>query len=372
MSSRTALVAALVAIVSLSGCGTTADLDPTPSGGGSIANSTLPLTELDYLEDPRGYQGPTTAVLADHSIDPVGDVSEQQLPVTVTSHDRAGVRQVEVVDASRIVALDVAGSLAVTLAGLGLEDNLVARDTSTRLPGTEHLPVVTSNGHTLTPEAVLAVNPTLVITDGSIGPNDAFEQLRDAGITVVFVEDLDGFDGAAEVSRQVAEAVGMKEAGERLAQRITDQVADITDQIAQIAPKDDTDKLRMVFLYLRGTAGVYYVFGSESGADDLIRALGGIDAAHEAGVGELAPLSDEAMLAINPDLILVMTKGLESVGGVDRLIAERPAIALTNAGQNRRIVDMDDREIIGYGPRAAAVLDALARAIYAPEATDVS
>lgn len=366
------LAAAVIAVLVLAGCGPAGDESVTPATATPVAVSTAPLTELDVLDDPKAYVGPSTAMLAEVAIEPVGDPSEMSLPVTVTSHDRGGKRDVTVTDASRIVAIDIAGTLAVTLAGLGLEGNLVARDTSTELASTENLPVVTSNGHTVSPEAVLAVEPTLVITDGSVGPNDAFDQLRDAGITVVVVEDLDGFDGAAELARQVGQAVGMAEAGERLAQRILAEVDDVVAQIAQIAPQNEADRLRMVFLYLRGTAGVYYVFGSESGADDLIRALGGIDAAQEAGIAELAPLTDEAMLAINPDLILVMTDGLESVGGVDRLIADRPAIGLTAAGQNRRIVDMDDREIIGYGPRAAAVLDALARAIYAPEAVDAS
>jgi iron complex transport system substrate-binding protein len=54
------------------------------------------------------------------------------------------------------------------------------------------------------------------------------------------------------------------------------------------------------------------------------------------------------------------------VGGVDGLLADKPAIALTKAGQNRRFVDMADGEILGFGPRTADVLDALARAIYAP------
>ena len=35
--------------------------------------------------------------------------------------------------------------------------------------------------------------------------------------------------------------------------------------------------------------------------------------------------------------------------------------------QHRRIVDMADGEILSFGPRSAEVLDALARAIYAPD-----
>jgi iron complex transport system substrate-binding protein len=64
----------------------------------------------------------------------------------------------------------------------------------------------------------------------------------------------------------------------------------------------------------------------------------------------------------------MMTKGLESVDGVDGLTEHIPAIAQTTAGQNRRIVDMSDTEILSFGPSSAAVLDALAVAIYSPDA----
>ena len=81
-----------------------------------------------------------------------------------------------------------------------------------------------------------------------------------------------------------------------------------------------------MFLYVRGNAGIYYIFGTGSGTDSLITSL----------------------------------------GGVDGLLERIPAVAETPAGQHRRIVDMSDTEVLSFGPRSPAVLDALARAIYAP------
>jgi iron complex transport system substrate-binding protein len=81
----------------------------------------------------------------------------------------------------------------------------------------------------------------------------------------------------------------------------------------------------------------------------------------------MRPMTDEALVAADPDLILTMTGGIDSVGGVDGLLQEKPAIALTKAGEHRRIVDMDDGTILSFGPRSALVIDALARAIYAPD-----
>lgn len=122
----------------------------------------------------------------------------------------------------------------------------------------------------------------------------------------------------------------------------------------------------MVFLYLRGGSGIYYLFGEESGADDLIDGLGGVDVAGEIGWDGMRPMTDEAIIAADPDLVLVMTDGIASAGGVDGLLAAKPAIGLTAAGEHRRFVDMADGDILSFGPRSADVLDALARAVYAP------
>jgi iron complex transport system substrate-binding protein len=152
-----------------------------------------------------------------------------------------------------------------------------------------------------------------------------------------------------------------------LATQVSADIATVTDIIATHAPQAREEKLRMVFLYLRGANGIYYLFGEESGAGELITALGGIDIATEIGWVGLRPMTDEALIAANPDLILVMTGGLDSVGGAEELIALKPALGLTPAGENLRFVDMADSQVLSFGPRTALVIDALARAIYAPE-----
>ena len=199
----------------------------------------------------------------------------QKLPTTVVSHDAGGDRDVTVTDTSRVLGLDLAGSIAASIAGLGLADLLVGRDVSTTFPGSDDLPVVTSGAHTINAEAVLALRPTLIITDGTIGPRDVLEQLRDAGIAVVFVDNDPSFDGAQELARNVAAALGAASDGERLAAQIGDQVTAKVAEIAQIAPAVGADRVRMMFLYLRGGSGIYYLFGEESGADELIRGLAG-------------------------------------------------------------------------------------------------
>ena len=357
-----AVALAVVSALLLSGCGPTdAQSAPSPS-----TTDRRPLAELDLADDPQAWVGPSSAVLADERIEPIAASPEQHLPATVVSHDHSGDRTVVVADTSRVIALDMAGSIAATVWGLGLGSSLVGRDMSTTFTGADELPVVTSGAHAVNAEAVLALRPTLVITDGTIGPRDVLEQLRSAGVDVVFVENDSSFEGAAELARQVGATLGVPETGEALAVQISDDVAAKIVEIAGIAPADPADRVRVIFLYLRSGSGISYLFGSESGADVLIDALGAVDVATEVGWTGMKPVTDEALIAADPDLILVMTDGLASVGGVDGLLESKPALALTGAGEHRRIVDMADGDILSFGPRSAAVLDALARAIYAP------
>lgn len=55
----------------------------------------------------------------------------------------------------------------------------------------------------------------------------------------------------------------------------------------------------------------------------------------------------------------MMTKGLESVGGVDGLL-DVPGIKETPAGLDRRIVTLEDGVLLSYGPRTPLVIDILA------------
>lgn len=322
------------------------------------------LADTTPLSDPKSWQGPSTAVAESLPIDPVTE-GEQGLPVTLI--DSQGT-EVTVTDASRILAIDIYGSLSRIVFELGLGEQLVGRDISTQFSEAAKLPLVTQNGHDLNAEAILELAPTVILTDTSLGPWDTILQMRDAGIPVVVVDSHRKIDTVASLIEEVAAALGVPERGTVLSQRTATLIDEKLAQIADVAPSEPADKLRAIFLYVRGQSGVYYLFGDESGADSLIEALGAIDIAGEIGWQGMRPVTDEALVAADPDLILMMSKGLESVNGVDGLIEQIPAIAQTTAGKHRRIVDMSDTQILSFGPSTAAVLDALAVAIYSPDA----
>lgn len=366
---RRLLPLVLGAILLLAGCA-----GPTPQAGGKASGGEcrgvdIPLAQLDALAAPKEYTGPTSACLPSASVTPVSGEVDPDLPATVT--DNQGT-EVTVTDVSRILALDISGTLSATVFGLGLGGNLVGRDTSTGFPEAAHLPLVTQNGHELNGEAILELQPTVILTDSSIGPWDVVLQMREAGIPVVLITPERSMENGDEIIHDVAAALGVPDAGARLAERVSAEIDDVVAQVATLAPSDAADRPRILFLYVRGSAGIYYIFGEGSGADSLIESLGGIDVAGEIGWRGMRPMTAEALVDAAPDVILMMTKGLASVDGVEGLLAQVPAVAETPAGQHRRIVDMSDDAVLSFGPRSAAVIEALARAIYAPEQSGVA
>ncbi|WP_258567037.1 hemin ABC transporter substrate-binding protein [Microbacterium sp. Se5.02b] len=276
-------------------------------------------------------------------------------------------RDIEITAVDRILPIDISGTIASTVFALGLGDRVVGRDSSTSFPGTEDLPVVTKTGHTLNAEAILELAPSVILTDTTIGPKEVRQQLRDAGIAVVVISSDRRLDTTDELVTEIAAALGVPSRGEALIARLDTAVEETLAEIAEVVPADTDDRARMLLLYVRGSANVYYIFGEDSGADSLIDAVGGVDVAAEIGWEGMKPMTAEALVAAQPDVLVMMTDGLESVGGIEGLIERIPAVAQTPAGANRRVIDMADSEILSFGPRTADVIGALARALYAPE-----
>lgn len=340
-----------------------ASATPAPTDDGCPAAS-VPLASLDLASDVRAATGPSTACLPHAAIDPVDDDTAPELPVTVTDSED---RTVTVDDVSRILPIDISGTISSTVFALGLGDNVVGRDTSTDFPGTEDLPVVTKTGHTLNAEAIIELAPTVVLTDTTIGPKEVRQQLRDAGIAVVVISSDRRIDTTDDLVTEIAAALGVPTRGEALIARLDAGMHDALAQIAAVVPSDPADRARMLFLYVRGSANVYYIFGEDSGADSLIDAVGGVDVAGEIGWTGMKPMTAEALVAARPDVLVMMTDGLDSVGGIDGLIERIPAVAETPAGAHRRVIDMADTAVLSFGPRSADVVLAIARALYAPE-----
>ena len=251
--------------------------------------------------------------------------------------------------ASRVVVL--ANGVAEIIQSMNAQSIIVGRDISSTEDSLADIPIVTS-GHQVLPEKVIAMKPDLVLIDASTGPKAAIETIKSAGITVIETPESWSLKDLPIKVRAVGRAIGAQNQAEVL-------VKQLNQSLVASAVKNSP---RVAFLYLRGTSSVYLIGGAGSGADSLLAAIGAIDVGAQTLNRPFNTLTAESLAELNPDVILVMSKGLQSVGGIDGLL-KLPGVAQTRAGKNSAVIDVDDSLLLSFGPRTPSLVDALAKAI---------
>nr|WP_037870406.1 ABC transporter substrate-binding protein [Streptomyces sp. SPB074] len=334
LPARFRLGAALLALLAVTACGAGSGGGP---GSGSAADGGAPARAAAHRD----------------RVEPLPGKPVPGLPARVASADG---HTVTVRDVSRIVPLT--GSLSELVFSLGLGEHVVARDITATFEQAKKLPLVT-RAHDVSAENVLSLRPTLVLAESTTGPAEAIDQIRDAGVPLVILDPAKSLDDVDKRIHAVAKTLGVPDAGDALAARTDARLAAVRERI----PAHE-DRPRVAFLYLRGTASVYLLGGADSGASSLLEAAGAVDAGKESGLRkDFTAITSEALAKAAPDAILVMSKGLDSVGGVDGLL-KIPGIAETPAGLDRRVVAVDDGVLLNYGPRTDEVLATLVDQLY--------
>jgi iron complex transport system substrate-binding protein len=252
--------------------------------------------------------------------------------------------------ATRVIAL--ANGSAEILVSLGLKPILIGRDIASTEEVLLDIPIVTS-GHQVVAENILKLNPDLVLIDDATGPLAAIKTLRENGIKIVQVRQAWTLSDINLKIADIAGAVGAIPAGAALSEKINQSLSEV---------KKADRKARIAFLYLRGGNSIYLLGGKGSGADSLITAINSVDAGAEFSKDPFTPVSAEVLAELNPDVILVMSKGLASVGGVAGLKA-LPGVAQTTAGKNGRILAVDDSLLLSFGPRTPDLILQMAAAV---------
>jgi iron complex transport system substrate-binding protein len=237
---------------------------------------------------------------------------------------------------TRIVSLS--GTTTEILSALGLEKNIVAVDVTSNYPQSiQALPKVGHNRN-ISSEAILAQRPTMVVGLRSQVKPELQEQLKSANVKLLLF-DLDySAEGTKKLVTSMADTLGFAA-----------KSADVNTQIDKdlAAAVKPATAPKVLFIYARGT-GTMMVSGDNTAAASIINIAGGQNAI--TGFEEFKPLTPEALVAANPDVILMFDKGLESLGGMEGLL-KVPGVAETNAGKNKNVIEMDGQFLTGFGPR---------------------
>lgn len=251
--------------------------------------------------------------------------------------------------------LAIGGAVTETLYALGLEDRVVAVDTSSTYPP-RALAEKPNVGYlrALSPEGVLSVGPDLIIALDGAGPPDAVKVLKSAAIPFVTLPEARDEAGVLATIRRVAALAGVPERGEVLAGEVAADFAALAALRARIpAPRS------VVFvLSASGTAPV--VGGAGTGAQAMF-ALAGVTNAMT-GLNGYKPAVGEAVLGADPYAIVLMKDQNHAVS--DDAVKAMPAFAGTSAIEAGRLYRMDGGYLLSFGPRTPQAARDLAALIY--------
>jgi iron complex transport system substrate-binding protein len=239
--------------------------------------------------------------------------------------------------------------------GLGLEDRLVAVDTSSRmLSGLEQKPDI-GYVRTLGAEGVLSQKPDLVLVSSEAGPAPVLEQIRNAGVEVVVVANGYDLDLIDEKIRFISQATGREVEAEAL---LSNHNANL--QKLRAAVQSMPDHPQVVFLHARGGNNLMAA-GTDTAAHAMIEASGGRNACAE--FQGYKPLSPESLVTLKPDFVVISESLL---GSDEELLKSVPGLAQTPAAKNGRILRVEDAAFLGFGPRSAAAARTVAMMLAQP------
>lgn len=267
--------------------------------------------------------------------------------------DAAG-RTVAVKDASRIVS--VGGAVTEILYALGKEKNVVGIDTTSLYPprAAAEKPSV-GYMRQLSAEGVLGLKPSVILAIEGAGPKETLGVLQSAGVPMVVIPDSFTGDGIVDKIRTIARATGTAERGECIVTRVRGDLATLEKLETGIA------RPRRVMFVLSFVGGKAMVSGGKTAADGIIRMAGAENAI--TGYDGYKQISDEAVIAAKPDVVLTMERGGPGTVTSDAVFAH-PAFAATPAAANRAFLSMDGLSTLGFGPRTARAARDLAVSLY--------
>lgn len=251
--------------------------------------------------------------------------------------------------------VSTSGAITETIFALGAGEDLVAVDLSSVYPEKATALPMIGYARMLSGEGIISMRPTLVLANSDAGPPAVIEQLKAAGVNMLFLTNAHSPEAAAERIRLIGKALEKQDAAETLIGQMKAELQEVSEKIA-LTPS----RPRVMFIYTRG-GGIMNVAGRGTGAEAIIALAGGANAIQD--YDGYKPLTAEGAVSAAPDYILISSRGLETSGGIDELL-KQPGLAETPAGRNRRIIAMEDLLLLGFGPRLGSAAKELAEKLH--------
>jgi iron complex transport system substrate-binding protein len=230
------------------------------------------------------------------------------------------------------------------------ESVLVARDLTSIYPSRiTRLPSVGYH-RALSAEGIISMRPTVLLTDGNLGPEAVVAQVRKVGIPVLVLQPGSTVDSAQLLMARLGKEFHHEaQADSVLAAWRTEMAAALADS----AGRQAEHRPRVLVMHFGQIANDYLAVKRGTPADRLVGWAGGVNAIDS--TGGMLRLTPELIAKAAPDVIIATDVGFDRLGSAAKF-ASLPGVSLTPAARTGRIYRVDETEIMYFGPRTPAVL----------------
>lgn len=244
----------------------------------------------------------------------------------------------------RIVTLN--GTLTEIVSAIGLGGNIVGTDVTSKYPDAVNSLPKLGHDKAIRAEGILSLTPDLVMANEDQLDPAVEGQLRRAGVRLMLFTPRNSIGGTKRLIAQIADSLGRSEEAKPVDERIGSDLSGVT--ALRSSPK-------VLFIYARG-AGTLLVAGEGTTMQSLITLAGGSNAV--TGFNDFKPLTPEALVAADPDVVLYFNSGADDLQGNDALMRV-PGMANTRAGRHGAFVPLEPVVMAGFGPRVGMAVNTL-------------
>ena len=241
-------------------------------------------------------------------------------------------------DPSRITS--AGGSVTEIIYLLNAEHHLIAVDvTSNFPPEAKELPSI-GYVRQLSAEGVLSLDPTIIIGEDDMGPPSVLDQIKRTQVEITIIPEDHNIEGIINKIECISSVLGID--SEAI---INSTVVPKITKLNQLT--QDSKKQKIIYI-LGMQSGSPLVAGNNTSGNGLIKISGGVNPFST--FEGWKPVGTESIIEASPDLIIISERGLKGFGTMEDL-RMHPALYLTPASQNNKIISIDGMASLGFGPR---------------------
>ena len=247
------------------------------------------------------------------------------------------------VSASMMRLISIGGALTEIIYLLKADTELVGVDTTSIYPiAATRLPNV-GYARSLSAEGILALRPTQLIATEDAGPPVVIKQIIDAQIPLTILPSGHQFKDLSDRVSSIGRLLHKTDSAEALASRLALEWSNTQERVSHSKIKN----IRALFVLSQNPSQLM-VGGAKTSADAMIAYAGARNAI--TGFSGFKPLTPEAVIAANPDVLLLTDQGMKAVGGIGGVL-RFPGVNQTRAGKEQNIVSLEAMYLLGFGPR---------------------